>query len=211
MQISVSITKVKSSRIDAIKQLNQTDCDYIHVDTMDGVFVANKQLMYDEFVDLIKDNNKSLDVHLMVEDPKEEILKFKGINPSIITIHVEINQDLNSLINLIHEFNIKAGLALNPDTKIEKIYPYLPIIDHVLVMSVTPGEGGQEFMMEAVDKVKIINQLRIDNNYNYTICVDGGINDKTSRYVKDTGADMVVSGSYICMKDEYQKQIDNMR
>ena len=211
MKVSVSITKVKTNRKDAIIRLNNTDCDYIHVDTMDGIFVANKQLMYDEFYHLLQDNKKSLDVHLMVDNPKEEILQFKNLNPDIITIHLEINYDIISLINLIHSFNIKAGLAINPNTDIKKIEPYIKLIDHVLIMSVIPGEGGQEFMTDSINKIEKINKLRIENNYNYTICVDGGITDNTAKLVKIAGADMVVSGSYICMNDDYQEQIDNLR
>ena len=209
MKVSVSITKVKTNRKDAIIELNNTNCDYLHVDTMDGKFVLTNQLEYDEFYELSKYNKKPLDVHLMVEDPVGEILKFKRLFPEIITIHYEINKNIDDLIDLIHSYNIKAGISIKPNTSVIEISKYLSKIDNVLIMSVEPGLGGQKFMDSVIPKIDELKKLREDNNYKYTISIDGGINGDSINKVKDV--DIVISGSFICMSDNYQEKIDSLK
>lgn len=209
MKVSVSFIKSKQSEEETINLLNQTDCDYLHVDVMDGSFVENKNFNFQEFLEWQKENEKLLDVHLMCSNPKKYIKEYVNLNTEYITIHSEIDKDLKELLSLIHCYGINAGLSIKPNTNIDKIKDYLYDIEQVLIMSVEPGKGGQEFMDSVIPKIEELKKLREENGYEYVISIDGGINDKTIDKVK--GCDMVVSGSYVCMSDDYQKTIDKLR
>lgn len=209
MKIAVSYLKSKFNLNETIKRINNTDADYIHVDVMDGEFVDNKTYEYEEIESFLKNTDKLLDVHLMVSKPKEYILKYKEINPYIITIHSEIDDDVPELLDLIHSFGIKAGVSLNPKTDVRVIEKYLDKVDNVLIMSVEPGKGGQEFINNVTKKIKTLNKMKNLYNLNYLISIDGGINDTNTHKTK--GVDFVISGSFICMYDDYQKQINVLK
>ena len=209
MKVAVSFIKSKYDLKNTINNIEKTDADFIHVDVMDGKFVSNVNCIYNEVKDVLKNTNKLLDVHLMVENPINYIMDYKNLNPKVITIHREINKNIIDLIDLIHSYNIKAGISINPKTSIEDIEDYLSIVDNVLIMSVEPGLGGQKFMDSILYKIDILNRLRKEKNYNYTISIDGGINNETIEKVKNV--DYVISGSYICMSDNYQEKINTLR
>ena len=196
MKISASFLTVDN--IDNINKLVNCDIDYLHLDIMDGIFVDNKN----EVLDV--PHIKPLDIHLMVSDVYKYIDKYKTFNPLYITFHYEVGKNILSIINYIKKFNIKVGLSIKPSTKVEEIIPYLPYLDLVLVMSVEPGKGGQSFIMDSVDKIKKLKELK----GNYVIEVDGGINDDTIKYVSD--ADIVVVGSYIT-SGNYEERIKNLK
>ena len=206
MKIAISFLKSKYNIDETINKINNTDAEYIHVDIMDGNFVQNKT---DNFINILDNTNKPLDIHLMVDNPLPYIIEYKNLKPEFITIHSEINHNLKDLINLIHSYGIKVGLSIKPKTSIEKIKDYLVDIDNILIMSVEPGLGGQKFMDSILYKIEILNKLREEKKYNYVISIDGGINDKTINKIKNV--DFVISGSFICMNDDYQKQIDKLR
>lgn len=189
MQVAVSIFNLKTpkERVDVINKLNSSSADFIHFDVADGKFVPTKYLCIPELVKLIKLSTKKNDIHLMVEDPIKYIDQIKKLNIDTITIHVEINKALKNILETIRKNNIKVGLAIDLDTNIDTIKPYLKMIDRVLIMSVKAGKGGQEFQPKIVEKLK-----RLPGNIE--VEVDGGINDKTIAYVKDV--DIVVSGTY---------------
>ena len=208
MKIAISFLKSKYSLKETIKKINNTDADFLHVDVMDGIFVPNTACIYNEVKDVLINSNKKLDVHLMVSNPIKYILLYKELKPSIITIHSEIDKNIKDIIDLIHSFNIKAGISIKPNTSVDSIKDYLNIVDNVLIMSVEPGLGGQEFIDDVIPKIKTLNDLR-NNNNNYTISIDGGINNKTIDKVKDV--DFVISGSYICISDNYQERINELR
>ena len=206
MLISVSFLKNKLGNLETINLLNKTDCDYIHIDIMDGKFTKNKNFEYNEIQNLFKDNKKKLDVHLMVKDAYSYIEDYIKLKPKFITFHIESKSDIKKCIKLIKDNNIKAGLAINPDTRIYNILPYINDIDLVLVMSVVPGEGGQAFIKDVVKK---INELKaIQKKYHYIINVDGGVNNET---IKLINSDMIVSGSYITMSDNYNENIKTLK
>lgn len=209
MKVAVSYLKSKYDLKTTIESIENTDADYIHVDVMDGIFVNNKTYLYNELESVLKDTKKPLDVHLMVDSPIKYIMDYKNLKPEFITIHSEIDKNIEDLIDLIHSFGIKAGISIKPNTSIEKIEYLLEKIDNVLIMSVEPGMGGQEFMDSIIYKIDILNRLRKENNYKYLISIDGGINNETIKKV--SGVDFVISGSFICMNNDYQKQIDMLR
>lgn len=209
MRTSISFLKSNVSREETIERITLTDADYIHVDVMDGDFVERKVLDIDEVIKLLSKSRKSLDIHLMVSHPLEYITAFKNLNAQYITIHVEINDDVDDLIRLIHSYGIRAGIAINPDTEVTKIAKYLSHIDQVLIMGVNPGYGGQELIPACVDKIKELIDMRDNYNYHYFISLDGGVNEDTRKLLD--GLDIIVSGSFVCMSDNYQSKINELK
>ena len=205
LKISTSIL-ASNNRINSIHKLNNTNTDYIHIDTMDGLFVPNKQMPIEEIIELEKVSTKPLDVHLMVENPEEYIKYLNNKNIEYITIHIEINKDINKLINIIKSLNYKVGISLKPNTNIDILIPYLDKIDLVLIMSVEPGFGGQQFMPNSLEKAEYLRKLKP----NITIEIDGGIKDTNINEVKKY-VDIAVVGSYITNKDNYQEAINNLK
>lgn len=187
-----------------LKELNETSTDFIHVDIMDGKFVKNKTK---SFTDIYKYTTKRLDIHLMVEHPKKDIINYSLLNVDTISIHVEIKDNINDLIDLIHSYGIKAGLAISPGTSVDMLDKYLDKIDKILIMSVVPGESGQEFLMDSIERISKIKEKT--SNKNILLEVDGGINNITKDYCNLV--DILVSGSYILNSDNYERQINSLR
>lgn len=191
-----------------LKVLDETNTDYIHVDVMDGKFVTNKTMPFSEMKHISKYTSKRLDVHLMVEDSKEYIKDYATLNTEFITIHVESKNVKDNLL-LINEYGIKPGIAINPNTSVSEIVPYLPLVKEILIMSVEPGRGGQEFIEDTTSKIKEVKELIKEYKLDILINIDGGINSNTIKYCKD--CDMVVSGSYIINSDNFQERINSLR
>ena len=208
MKVSASFLSCKNPAVD-LKKLNDTDVDFIHVDVMDGKFVKKKTMPFREMRNIYKYTDKRLDVHLMVKNPDKYIPLYSELNTEYITIHVEIGQDIDKMIKLIKKYGIKAGLAISPNTPVSDLVPYLPIIDLILVMSVEPGLGGQEFIPSTKEKLKEVRTLLKEYKKSAVINVDGGVNDNTIS--KCRNADIVTSGSYIVLSDNFQESIDKLR
>lgn len=208
MKVSASFLSSKNIPVDLAK-LNDTDVDFIHVDIMDGKFVKNKTMPFREMRHIYEYTSKRLDVHLMVEEASKYIPLYAELNTECITIHVEIDEDIVKDLELIKSYSIKAGLAINPDTKVSSLIPYLPYIDQVIVMSVVPGEGGQAFIPETVNKIEELRALINSYKVNVLINVDGGVNDKTKDLCKN--ADILTSGSYLLNSDNFQEKISSLR
>ena len=208
MKVSASFLSSKNIPEDLTK-LNNTDVDYIHVDIMDGKFVPNKTMPFREMRHIYEYTSKRLDVHLMVEDPSKYIPLYAELNTEYITIHVEIDEDILKDLELIKSYSIKCGLAISPDTKVNELIPYLPYLDYVLVMSVYPGKGGQEFILKTEEKIKEVKALLNSYNIKAVVSVDGGINDITKDKCKE--ADILVAGSYIIKSDNFQEKISSLR
>ena len=200
MKIAGSFLKIKDD-INKIKELEECT-DQIHFDIMDGIFTENKTNI--EKINIEKD----IDIHLMVKDIKTYVDKVLEYNPKYITFHLEATDNIVENINYIKEKNIKVGLAINPETNIEKIYKYLNKIDLVLLMSVPPGKGGQKFI-DITSKLNKLYNYRKENNLKFIIEVDGGINNETIKKVKK--ADVVVCGSYITDSRNYKKQVELLK
>lgn len=208
MLISTSFLSSKNLIHDLV-ELDKTDTDYIHVDIMDGKFVKKKTMPFKEMRNIYKYTNKRLDVHLMVKNPKKYIEDYASLNTEYISFHIESDENIEKNLQLIKEYGIKSGLAISPDTKIKELVPYLPLLDLVLVMSVEPGAGGQDFIVKTKDKIKELKILLSEYNSDVKISVDGGINDRTKKYCTD--CDILVSGSYIINGDDLQEKIDSLR
>ena len=212
MKVAVSFISSNYDLETTIKRIDESKADYIHVDMMDGIFVENANFTVQDIKKMFKNTNKKLDVHMMVCSPNKYVRDFAKIaNVEYLTLHYESHRKPIDVINMIRHTNMKVGIAINPETKVSHIVPLLNHIDQVLVMSVKPGKGGQKFMEEVLYKIETLKELREQNGYHYIISVDGGVNADTIKLVKDAGADMVVSGSYVCKSEDYDKQIDTLR
>ena len=205
IKISTSILSAKD-RKECINKLNNTNTDYFHIDVMDGKFVPNYQLPSNEINELKKYTKKSLDIHLMTDNPEIYIDEIDKANIEYITIHLEIEKDIDYLIKKIKELGIKVGISLKPKTNINKIDKYINDIDMVLIMSVEPGFGGQQFIEESLDRIKQIRNKRKD----IIIEVDGGINNTNISKIKQI-ADIAVVGSYITNSNDYNQAINNLK
>ena len=203
MKISASFLSIKDNLKENINYLTKCDIDYLHLDIMDGIFVKNKTWDILEIKNLIN-YNKPLDVHLMVSDVYKYIDEYQELKPEFITFHYEVDLDIMEVINYIKKYNIKVGLAIKPNTKINEIIPYLPFIDLILVMSVEPGEGGQQFIIDSINKIKELKELKGD----FLIEIDGGINIDTVSLVSDV--DIAVVGSYIT-SGNYEEKIKSIK
>lgn len=205
IKISTSILSSKD-RINSIQKLNNTNSDYIHIDVMDNIFVPNYQFPLEEIKELSKYSNKPLDIHLMVANPKKYINSLDIKNIYNITIHIEINKDIDSIIELIKEKNCSVGLAIKPNTPLNLIDKYLNKVDMILIMSVEPGFGGQKFIENTTERIKYIR----NKNKDIIIEVDGGINNETISKIKDI-ANIAVVGSYITNKEDYEEAINILK
>ena len=211
MKIAASFLEIKRNTKKNVEKLDKTTIDYLHVDIMDGKFVQNKTWKFRQIKHILKHTTKPKDVHLMVDDVKKYINKYKKIKPEIITFHYEATEDWFDMIRILKMDDIKAGMSINPNTEVSKIEPYLQYLDVVLVMSVEPGKGGQEFIPSTVDKIKVLDQIRKEKGYQYKIEVDGGINDTNYQLLKDNSVDIAVMGSFITKRRAFQKNLDKLK
>lgn len=207
MKVSVSFLSSNNPPRD-LRLLNDTDCDYIHVDVMDGKYTKYKTVGFNEMT-IGKYTQKRLDVHLMVRKPLKYIDDFALLNVSRINVHVDIKNDLEDVIDRIKIYGIKVGLVLNPDQDIDLIEEYLDRIDNILVMTVVPGLPGQELIPETVKKLNTIKKIIDKAKLPITLEVDGGVNLDNIKTLKN--ADIIVSGSCITKSDDFQETIDKLR
>ena len=197
MKVGVSILSSSIKAEDIVKKLDASSADYIHVDIMDGKFVENKTWTYSEVKKIVSYSSLPLDVHLMVKDPAKYIEDYALLNTTNLIFHYEAVKDIESMISLVKEYGLKVGIAINPDTSEEVLFPYLKDIDVALVMSVVPGKSGQSFIENTPSKIKNLKEEIIRQGVKTIVSVDGGINDETGLLCKEAGVDMLVSASYI--------------
>ena len=209
MKISTSFLSCKKV-LPTILKLSYTDTDYIHVDYIDGKFVKGRKMPFRILKKISKFSSKRLDIHLMTDKLDKYIKKFATLNCEYITFHIEATKNPEKYIRMIHNYGIKCGIAINPDTDISKIEPYIEMLDLILVMGVVPGKGGQQYISDTTKKIKKIKSLLVSNKLNVVVSVDGGINDKTVKDIK-SAVDMIVAGSFITGSDNYQEQINKLR
>ena len=214
IQISPSILSADFSQLgNEIKRLEEGGADLIHVDVMDGHFVPNLTIGPPVIKALKKNCSIKFDVHLMISPVHKYIDAYADAGADIITIHPEATDDLSASIKKIKNLGKKVGVSLNPETKVSIIKDHLEQIDLVLIMSVNPGFGGQKFMPEVLDKIKELKNIQREQNIDFDIEIDGGINFENSKIAIEAGANILVSGTTIFKSNngDIKKNIDLLK
>jgi ribulose-phosphate 3-epimerase len=212
IKIAPSILSADFSKLgDEVKLISQSNADYIHIDVMDGNFVDNITIGHEVIKSIRKYSNLVFDVHLMINNPDKHIKNFAEAGADIITVHAESSIHLDRTIKLIKSFGIKAGVSLVPSTHESVLEYIIDQIDLILVMTVNPGFGGQNFIPSQLDKISRIKKILTEKKLNIDLEVDGGINLETYLSVINAGANTLVSGSYIFKSNDYSKAILSLK
>jgi len=208
--ISPSILSADFTNLERdIKTVESAGADWLHIDVMDGHFVPNITIGVPVVKSIKKITNLPLDVHLMIENPEKYIEPFAKAGADILTVHYEVTgENTKNILNEIKKYNMLAGLSIKPKTKPEEIKDFIKYADLILVMTVEPGFGGQDFIRECADKLPYIKELQNDTQY---LQVDGGINAATSEICKKMGANSLVAGNYIFKSLDIDSAINRLR
>jgi ribulose-phosphate 3-epimerase len=194
-----------------LEMIEKAGADWVHLDIMDGHFVPNLSFGVPILNAIRKISALTFDVHLMIENPKRYVENFAVAGADIITFHVEATNDIFDTIKIIKSTGIKAGLAIKPDTPIHTIFPYIQNIDLVLVMTVEPGFGGQNFMHNMIKKVEVLAKHRKLSSSKILIEVDGGINKHTAKLAAMAGADVCVAGTSVFRASDPKEAINALK
>jgi len=196
-----------------VKNITNAGADYIHIDVMDGHFVPNITIGPEVVKSIRKYSSLPFDVHLMIDNPDLYIKDFADAGADIITIHAEASTHLDRSLDLIRKYGKKAGVSIVPSSHEDILTYVLDKLDLILVMTVNPGFGGQKFLNSQLNKISSLRQIIDKKNLNIELEVDGGINSDTAKLAIDSGADILVSGSYIFNQGEenYARNISKLR
>jgi ribulose-phosphate 3-epimerase len=214
VKVSPSILASNFSSLgEEVQSITKAGADYIHVDVMDGHFVPNLTIGPDIVKSIRDKSDIPFDVHLMIDPVQPYIEGFVNAGADIISIHPEANDDTDACLKKIKSHNVKAGLAINPDTNWEVVKPYMNVLDLILVMSVHPGFGGQKFISSALDKLKALRKEIDQSGRDIELEIDGGINFENIQSVIDAGANVIVAGTATFKggQSEYANNIKKLR
>ena len=196
-------------------EVKSVECaDYLHIDVMDGHFVPNISLGACVYKGLKNKVDLVFDVHLMIKDTRKYAIDFIKAGADILTFHYEAldtKEEIYELIDFIHQNNVKVGISIKPNTKVEVLDEFLDKIDLALVMSVEPGFGGQSFIPTALDKIKYLKDKKAKENLQFEIEVDGGINKETSKLCVEAGVEVLVAGTYVYNNQDRKQLIEEMQ
>lgn len=213
MLIAPSILAADFLRLEKDVELVNSHADIFHLDIMDGTFVPNISFGFPVVDAIASKARKPLDVHLMIVNPEKYVKRFADSGASMISFHYEAALERTpEVISLIKSYGVKAGVVINPDCPVEKIFPYLDSVDFVLVMSVFAGFGGQKFIPESLDRVKAVRaELDRIGRYEIPVEVDGGVDPTNAPQLKEAGAAILVAGSSVFRAPDPVKAIELIR
>lgn len=210
--IAPSILSADFSKLGAeIKSVEDAGADWIHVDVMDGHFVPNITIGPLVVEAAKRVTSLPIDVHLMIENPDRYISDFTKAGADLISVHPETCVHLNRTIQMIKESGPRAGVVLNPSTPLSSIDWVVEYVDFVMIMSVNPGFGGQNFIPNSLNKVKALRRMIRDRGLSTLVEIDGGVKEQNIKNISDAGVDVFVAGSAIFKSPDYKKTIDRFR
>jgi len=196
--IAPSILSADFGHLDrAVRMLDRSSAEWVHVDVMDGVFVPNISFGFPVLKAVRNATRKLLDVHLMIVEPERYVQRFAQAGADMVTFLLEACADPARCIALIRASGARVGITIKPATPVETVRKWLQIVDMVLIMSVEPGFGGQRFIPESLDKIRALRRMAADSNPALLVEVDGGITLQNAREIFDAGADVLVAGSTV--------------
>ncbi len=209
--IAPSILSADFSKLgEEIKAVEEAGAEWLHIDVMDGHFVPNITIGIPVVKSIRKVTDLFFDVHLMIENPERYIESFASAGADGITVHIEACRDPASVLKAIRENKCKAGISLKPATPLDTVKDILDHIDILLIMTVNPGFGGQKFMPEVLPKIRKARKLIDESGLDILLEVDGGICKDNAKMVREAGADVLVSGSFVFRSDDYRKAIESL-
>ncbi len=210
--VSPSLLAADFGRLDKdITMVNRSVADWLHLDIMDGVFVPNITFGFPVLKYVNKLSEKPLDVHLMIVDPDRYLERFRDAGASILTVHYEACRHLNRTVTEIRRLGMKAGVSLNPHTPVSVLEWVLPYLDMVLIMTVNPGYGGQEFIGNSYERISALKKMITASGNDVMIQVDGGVDTTNAKKLVDSGVNVLVAGSSVFGSDDPEGTIRKLK